>query len=209
MAPLQHHAPTVSSYTPTSRSTSTRSMSTRAAAPSLQPSLQLAMVGADRVRPSAATRPLTPVTRDALLDALRSERKRLDELVSTLRRQRSAVGTDDLLVVDDTVFATHRILSTLGQARVRRRQINRLVVGVDELPARDLEDALGSQMDDDLRTACADLQASAAVLAREVDVNRRVLRDALANGDAQARTLAGAASPATAPSGGALLNRTA
>ena len=204
MAPLQHHAPTVQpSYTPMSRSASTR-----APGPSLQPSLQLAMVGADRVRPSAATRPLTPVTRDALLDALRSERKLLDDLVTTLRRQRSAVGTDDLQVVDDTVFATHRILATLGQARVRRRQINRMVVGVDELPARDLEEALGSQMDDELRAACAQLQASAGVLAREVDVNRRVLRDALANGDVQARTLAGAASPST-PNGGGLLNRTA
>ena len=203
MAPFQHHTPSpaVPSYTPMSRSATTRRVT---------PSLQLAMV-AERERPAArptVTRPLTPATREALLDALRSERKLLDDLVGTLRRQRSAVGTDDLQGVDDTVFATHRILATLGQARVRRRQINRLLVGVDELPARELEEALGAQMDEELRTACAELQASAGVLAREVDVNRRVLRDALATGDAQARTLAGAASPAAA-NGGALLNRTA
>jgi hypothetical protein len=209
MAPFQHHTPppaaVPSSYTPMSRSAATRRTT---------PSLQLAMV-AERERPAprpTVTRPLATVTRDALLDALRSERKLLDELVSTLRRQRAAVGTDDLQGVDDTVFATHRILSTLGQARVRRRQINRLLVGVDELPARELEDALGAQMDDELRAACAELQASAAALAREVDVNRRVLRDALASGDAQARTLAGAAASAQhgahGAHGGGLLNRT-
>ncbi len=214
MAPFQHHTSTAvpSSYSPTSRSATTRRAT---------PSLQLAMVGVEqrpgaersgveRERPLAVTRPLTPVTRDALLDSLRSERKLLDDLVATLRRQRSAVGTDDLQSVDDTVFATHRILATLGQARVRRRQINRLLVGADELPARALEEALGEHMDEELRGACADLQASAAVLAREVDVNRRVLRDALANGDAQARVLAGAAVPTPlGASGGALLNRTA
>ncbi|WP_148306091.1 flagellar export chaperone FlgN [Gemmatirosa kalamazoonensis] len=178
------------------------------------PALALALEGA--ARPSAKPRPMTPAARDALLDALRSERKLLDELVATLRRQRSAVGTDDLQAVDDSVFATHRILATLGQARVRRRQINRLIVGVEELPARDLETVLGEGMDDVLRGARDELQASAAVLAREVDVNRRVLRDALSSGDAQARALAGI--PAAAPNGvvganvggnaGALLDRT-
>jgi len=178
------------------------------------PALALALEGA--ARPSVKPRPMTPAARDALLDALRSERKLLDELVATLRRQRSAVGTDDLQAVDDSVFATHRILATLGQARVRRRQINRLIIGVEELPARDLETVLGEGMDDVLRGARDELQASAAVLAREVDVNRRVLRDALSSGDAQARALAGI--PAAAPNGvvgasvggnaGALLDRT-
>jgi len=167
-------------------------------------SLSLASAAIERPRVTPGQHSATAL--DALLDALRSERKLLDDLVGTLRRQRSAVGTDDLQGVDDTVFATHRILATLGQARVRRRQINRLLVGVDELPARELEEALGAQMDEELRTACAELQASAGVLAREVDVNRRVLRDALANGDAQARTLAGAA--VSASQGGGLLNRT-
>ena len=197
-----------------------RPMPSRPAAPALQ----LSMVAADRPadrpverRATTPPRPLSAAARDSLLDALRSERKLLDELVATLRRQRSAVGSDDLQAVDDSVFATHRILATLGQARVRRRQINRLIAGDEELPARDLDDVLGEHMDDALRAARDELQASAAALAREVDVNRRVLRDALAGGDAQARTLAGvpvlaggmpngAAAPANA---GVLLNRTA
>lgn len=139
--------------------------------------------------------------RDALLDALRSERRLLDDLAGVMRRQRTAVGGDDLPAVDDSVFATHRILATLGQARVRRRGINRLLVGAEELPARELERALGTGMTDALRAARDELQGSAAALAREVDVNRRVLRDALAAGDARARVLV--------PAGGALLQRTA
>jgi hypothetical protein len=60
-----------------------------------------------------------------------------------MRRQRAAVGGDDLETVDDTVFATHRLL------------------------------------------------AAATALAREVDINRRVLREALAGGEAHVRTLRG------------------
>jgi hypothetical protein len=137
---------------------------------------------------------------DALLDSLRSERKLVEDLAATMRRQRTAVGCDDLQTVDDTVFATHRILATLGQARLRRRQLSRLLAGVDEFPMRDLEDVVGPQMTDALRGARDDLQASAAALAREVDVNRRVLRDALSHGETHARVLAG---------DGALVDRTA
>ena len=151
-----------------------------------------------------AARPFaSPATLDALLDALRSERRLLEELAATMRRQRAAVGTDDLQSVDDSVFATHRILATLGQARVRRRQLNRLIAGVDDLPARDLERVLGDRMTDELRDARTELQTSAGALAREVDVNRRVLRDALKHGDAQTRLLVGGAHD------GALLDRTA
>jgi hypothetical protein len=158
------------------------------------PALSLALAGAPGASGTAAAlRPLPPAALEALHDALRSERKLLDELVAIMQRQRTAVGADDLQSVDDSVFATHRILATLGQARVRRRQINRLLVGVEELPARELETVLGEQMDDALRTARDELVASAARLSREVEVNRRVLRDALAGGDAQVRALAGAA----------------
>jgi FlgN protein len=179
------------------------------ARPAAAPALSIVGASTDRQVP-ALVRPASAAALDALLDALRSERKLLDELVATMRRQRTAVGADDLQSVDDSVFATHRILATLGQARVRRRQINRILVGGEELQARDLDLVLGAQMTDALRTARDELQASAAVLSREVDVNRRVLRDALASGDAQARTLVGVGGPLGAPpAGGTLLNRTA
>lgn len=173
-------------------------------------------------RPATPGGPHAPGTLDALLDSLRSERKLLEDLAATMRRQRAAVGGDDLQTVDDTVFATHRILATLGQARLRRRQLSRLLAGVEEFPMRDLEEIVGPQMTDALRTARDDLQESALALAREVDVNRRVLRDAIASGESHACVLAGV-DPAAAPlryatdggalpapaGGGRLLNRTA
>jgi len=177
--------------------------------PAPAPALALAMVGA-APRPTAA-RPLTAAALDALLDAFVSERRLLDDLAATMRRQRAAVGADDLEAVDDSVFATHRILATLGQARTRRRQINRLIVGAEDLPARELDAALGDQMTDVLRAARDELRTSAAALAREVDVNRRVLRDALAAGDAHARVITGATdvpNGALGTAGGALLDRT-
>lgn len=160
-----------------------------------------------------ASASVSPATLHALHDALRSERKLLDDLATTMRRQRAAVGREDLEAVDDSVFATHRILATLGQARLRRRAVNRLVVGVEELPMRSLETVLGAQMTDAMREARDGLQASAEALAREVDVNRRVLREALAAGDAHARLLTGAGASIDSPAAGAaaraLLDRTA
>jgi len=176
-------------------------------------------------RPASPGGPHAPGTLDALLDSLKSERKLLEDLAATMRRQRAAVGSDDLQTVDDTVFATHRILATLGQARLRRRQLSRLLAGVDEFPMRELEEVVGPQMTDALRAARDELQTSALALSREVDVNRRILRDALTHGETHARALAGVRedSPAganvryatdglprpAATGGGRLVNRTA
>jgi hypothetical protein len=60
-----------------------------------------------------------------------------------------------------------------------------------------------------VRGACDGLLAGAAALAREVDVNRRVLRDALAAGDRHARALHGLAPAAAAAPAAALVDRSA
>ena len=156
----------------------------------------------------------------ALLDSLRSESRLIDELAATMRRQRAAVAADDLQGVDDSVFATHRILATLGQARQRRRQLNRILGGAEEMSVRQLDELLGTQMTEPLRAARDGLQASARALASEVDVNRRVLRDAIASGESYVRALCAPdetkrlyAAPGTEPAGAAaaggsfLLNR--
>ncbi|HEY0970382.1 MAG TPA: flagellar export chaperone FlgN [Gemmatimonadales bacterium] len=157
----------------------------------------------------------------ALVDAHASERRLLDELVTIMQRQRSAVAADDLQGVDDSVFATHRILVTLGEARRRRRSLNTIVGGADELDAQSLADAFGGEIPPALREAREALRASAAALAREVDVNRRVLREAIATGDDYMRKLVssatgetpraeygpGATQPAEQRSGGLLLDR--
>ncbi|GJG86559.1 hypothetical protein tb265_17400 [Gemmatimonadetes bacterium T265] len=156
--------------------------------------------------PTSAPAAAAPAVVAALLDALRTEQRLVDDLAATMRRQRAAVGGDDLETVDDTVFATHRLLATLGQARLRRRQLGRLVAGSDDVPVRRLREraAAAAVVDpgaDALCAACDALLAGATALAREVDVNRRVLRDALAGGDAHARALRGL--PAAGATGGA------
>lgn len=162
-----------------------------------------------------------PALLDALHDALVSERRLLDDLIAQMRRQRAAVGADDIQGVDDSTFATHRILATLGQARQRRRQINLLVGGNEECTLRELEERLGPQVDDRLREARRRLQHAADLLTREVGMNRKLLREALTANDRYVRTLVGApVEPTTyaaegaapvepAPGRGRLVNRTA
>jgi hypothetical protein len=139
---------------------------------------------------------LSPV--DSLTDALVAERRLIDDLISIMRKQRSAVGDDDLQVVDDSVFATHRVLVTLSEARRRRRNLNALIGQPEDLGIHALDEALGPRMTPTLRVARDELHAAAKTLSREVSMNRRILKEALAAGDQYARTLAGVgATPAT------------
>jgi hypothetical protein len=164
---------------------------------------------------------IAPALLDTLYDALVSERKLLDDLIAQMRHQRSAVGADDIDAVDDSTFATHRILATLGQARQRRRQLNVLLTGNEDTTLRQVEEILGARMDGRLNDARQRLQHSADVLAREVGMNRKLLREAISSNDQYVRTLVGAPSHGTtyvndagaklapASSRGVLVNRTA
>ena len=134
---------------------------------------------------------------DSLTDALKTERRLIDELISVMKRQRSAVSDDDLQAVDDSVFATHRVLVTLSEARRRRRNLNALIGHREDLGIHSLDEALGSDMTDDLRSARDELHVAARSLSREVALNRRILREALACGDEFARTLAGVSAAPT------------
>src|SRR6185503_10650123 len=152
----------------------------------------------DRSTAAEMTHDLVPTTRtvvspvDSLTDALITERRLIEELIAVMRRQRDAVGGDDLQKVDDSVFATHRVLVTLNEARRRRRTLNTLIGQREDLGIHSLDEALGPRMTVALRDARDELHASARTLSREVAINRRILREALACGDAYARTLAGA-----------------
>src|SRR5438128_9121760 len=116
---------------------------------------------------------LSPV--DSLTEALTTERRLLDELIGVMRRQRSAVGNDDLQAVDDSVFATHRVLVTLNEARRRRRSLNALLGEREDLSIYALDEALGNGMTPALREVREQLHVSARLLSREVALNRRVL----------------------------------
>ena len=145
--------------------------------------------------PSAGTATQWLTLVHGLTDALRSERRLIEELVGAMRQQREAVAADDLPSIDDSVFAVQRILLTLGEARKRRRTLNGRLGQPEDLPLRDLLERLGPNATDDLRTARDDLQAAAHRLARDVATNRQILREALANGEDLVRTLAGVAAP--------------
>jgi len=132
----------------------------------------------------------TPVpAQSALTELFRTESRLLQELLRVMERQREAVGKDDLEVVEETVFAIHRVLHTLGEAQRRRRSINRNLGEREDLSLRDLEAALGSSLTPELRDARDELEGLAHRLAREVDVNRRILRGALASGEDLVRNL--------------------
>ncbi len=97
------------------------------------------------------------------------------------------------------MFATHRLLLTLGEARKRRRSINQILGCKEETGVKHLEDVLGRSMTPRLREAREELQASARRLSTEIAINRRVLREAIANGDSFVRAMVGAPKDATQP----------
>lgn len=135
---------------------------------------------------------------NGLTDALQSERRLIDELIQIMRQQREAVAADNLQGVDDSVFAVQRVLLTLGEARKRRRALNARLGQPEDIALKDLLEAMGPYANDQLHASREALQGSARSLAREVSVNRQVLREALSNGEELVRTLAGVGS---APSG--------
>jgi hypothetical protein len=140
--------------------------------------------------------PVAPAALEALCDALLAERKLIEDLIGTVLRQRAAIAADDLQGIDDTVFATHRILLTLGEARTWRRSINAMVGCSEETGVKQLEEALGPWMTPTLRSAREELQSAASTLSREIGVNRRILREAIANSDSFVRAAVGAPSDA-------------
>jgi hypothetical protein len=173
----------------------------------------------DATRPLRAVGAPTATAVEALTSAVASEVRLLEDLIGIMRRQRNAVASDDLQGVDDSVFATHRVLVTLAEARRRRRALNQLVAGTEDVPLRSIEEHLGERMTDELRFARDGLHAAALTLSKEVETNRHVLREAIASGSEYVRSIYGAAdphasyAPAARPepetAGGLLLNRRA
>ena len=136
---------------------------------------------------------MTARTLQALADALLSERHLLEELHELVRRQRESLSRDDMAAVEDTLFGTHRVLHTMREAPRRRRSLNCLLGCPEGLSLSGMDEALGERMNDELRAARDGLNAAGQALAREVELNRAVLRAALAATDEYTRALHGAA----------------
>ena len=144
----------------------------------------------------AAATPRRETAVEVLTDVLGTERRLLEELVNVMQKQRAAVSSDDLQSLDDSVFATYRVLATLGEARRRRKSVNRLLCGAEDMNVNDLEEILGDRATPDVIAARNALQASAAILSREVDINKQVLRTAMDNGNDYVQKLFGSPTPA-------------
>jgi hypothetical protein len=123
------------------------------------------------------------------------ERRLLDDLVRVLVAQRKGISSDDLDALDESVFAAHRVIRTLGEARQRRRALLQLV-GLDmDLPLRDLETVLGANATADLCTARNELLDAASRVAGALSVNRHVVDGALALGESIFAAALGGESP--------------
>jgi hypothetical protein len=112
-----------------------------------------------------------------------------------MQRQRAAVAADDLQALDDSVFATYRVLATLGEARRRRRSVNRLFGRDEDFDMNELEAELGATMTPALVEARDTLRDVAQSLAVEVQRNKQVLEQAMARGKDYVTALVGAATP--------------
>ena len=126
--------------------------------------------------------PRSPVAASVLRDALASETRLLNDLIAIMRQQRDAAARDDVTAMDDSVFATQRVLHTLAEARRHRHVIYRTLGAPDEDGLRAIATALGSALTPELKHALDMLITTASVLGREIDVNRTALRRALAAG---------------------------
>ena len=151
--------------------------------------------------PEEITGPTMERTRLAVqfADTLRSEAKLLSELSATMQRQREAVAVDDLDGIDASVFATHRVLSTLAEARRRRRSLAQLLGGTDDLSLSGIVPLFRDRPPAHVAAATDELSEAARTLQREVEMNRRVLRRAVQASEASVRALCGM--PPAAPAG--------
>lgn len=132
--------------------------------------MSTALPGSARSASSTAAAPI-----ESLATALDAERRLIDELSGIVRRQRAAVANDDMDAMSDCVFATHRMLVTLREARSHRQSIGTLIglpAGADA-GTNSLERALGARMTTAIRTARDGLHEAARRLAAEVASARR------------------------------------
>jgi hypothetical protein len=143
----------------------------------------------------APTTPRRETAVEVLSDVLGTERRLLEELMLVMQRQRAAVAGDDLQALDDSVFATYRVLATLGEARRRRKSVNRLLGAAEDMNVNDLEEVLGDRATPTVIEARNALQNTAVSLSREVDINKQVLRTAMDNGNDYVQKLFGAPEP--------------
>ncbi len=127
----------------------------------------------------------------ALTDTMVTERHLLDDLIRVLKNQQIGVASNDISALDESVYAAQRIFLTLRQARRHRRGLLNALLGQKEVALHELDSALGSGMTGTLSEARDGLQAAAQRLARQLEVNRRVIQEVIVTGDRLIRAVCG------------------
>ena len=143
--------------------------------------------------PTGATGPQRGRQRD-LVDALRSERRQLDELYGALQRQRRAVAEEDIEGVEAAVRDVQRILLTLGEALRRRRSLITLITGTEDSDLEALVASVGASSSE-LRDTALGLIHAARVVSGELQTTRILLQGAIEMGDRHLKTISGAEDP--------------
>lgn len=130
----------------------------------------------------------------ALTNTLESEVETINQLISTISEQREAIERDDIDSVDQSVFATHRILLTLNELRSRRVAIYQLLGLGPSSSISEIERLPDYGHCHHLQLALTRLRETAEILAREVRINRTILRETIIHKDNYATELLNTAS---------------
>jgi hypothetical protein len=147
----------------------------------------------------------------ALVASMGREAAIARQLQQQLELLRTAVATADADTLEAATLAVGRIALALDEARRQRGALVRQLGGSDDLTLSELDSSLPAECGEEFRQARASLRAAAEAAAREASIAQRVLRRAIASGDAFLQQLFSvSAPPGTTPesSGALLLDRT-
>lgn len=117
-----------------------------------------------------------------LEDAFDAEARQIDTLIGILRSQRDGVARHEVGPIQDSVYAIHRVLLTLDEARKRRRTL------LDVLDDHET-DVANPATPDRVRHSKQRLITAAQTLETELSLSRRVLESALSSTDDELRSV--------------------
>jgi hypothetical protein len=146
---------------------------------------------------------LSPERLGEVARALDRETQIVRRLRDTLVQQRAGVAGSQAEEVNATVDSIGRILLALGEAHAYRNGVLDTLTGERGLTLDELERVLGGPLPEGLTEARTRLKAAAEEVAREVAINRTVLRRAVEAGEAFLQALFSAATVAPAVYGNA------